>query len=351
MKRRGLAPFIAAVAAVALAAGFTYASIPDASGVITGCYIRGGTVRLIDVAREQCRSGEQRIQWSQSGPVGPIGPAGAQGPAGTQGPIGLTGPEGPEGPAGPAGETGPMGPSGGGVESFDQLAGLPCRVGEPEEGVTVIGYDAATRALSLICDPTNLFELTVVIGGGGPGRVTSEPAGIDCPDDCTHMGTSNDSVTLTASDTPDSIFAGWSGACAGTGSCTVALNADKQVTATFTPAFILTAEIAAEAGLRRCPPLEPLCLPTYDASYSYGTLVVDFVGVCELAPVLDPIHSTFNVKVCQWKVPDGTYIFAAAQGSPEVMTWAGDCAFASNECDLGPRSTPTNVIVEFTWPV
>ena len=347
MKRFRMAPLVSALAAVLLSAGFASAAIPDDSGVYHGCFARGAPLRVIDPARESCRPGERVISWSERGPVGPAGPVGPQGATGAQGPVG---PEGPVGPQGPEGPEGPMGPSGGGLESFDQLAGLPCRVGEPEEGITVIGYDSATRDLSLKCDPSNLSELTVVFGGGGPGRVVSEPAGIDCPDDCTHTGVSNDSVTLTATDTPDSIFAGWSGACTGTGTCTVTLDGDKEVTATFTPAFMLTAEVAAEAVLQLCPPLQPLCTPRYNATLSFGTLVVDFVGVCELAPGLDLTTTRWHVKACQWKVPDGTYIFAAASGSPEVLTWAGDCAFASNECDLGPRSTPTSVIVEFSWP-
>ena len=66
-----------------------------------------------------------------------------------------------------------------------------------------------------------------------------------------------------------------------------------------------------------------------------------------LEPVDEPIQWAFNSEHCSWKVPDGTYIFAAAQGSPEHMSWSGDCSFASNECDLGPRSTPTRIDVFF----
>ena len=381
MKRHRIAPFIIALVAVGFGSGFASASIPDAGGVIHGCYVRGGALRVIDFPREQCKGGEQRVQWSQTGPTGPTGPTGATGatgatgstgavgpvgPAGPQGAIGPTGaagaagavgPQGPagatgpQGPQGPDGAQGPQGPAGTGVESFDQLAGLPCRVGEPEEGVTVVGYDLSTRSLSLTCDPTNLFDLTVAFAGGGPGRVVSAPSGVDCPGDCTVTGTSNQSVTLTATDTDDSIFAGWTGACTGTGSCTVALDADKTVTATFTPAFIVTAEIDAEAvQLPFCPPLGGGCSIRFNASGSYGTLVIDNVGVCTLEPGEASIPTQFHGTTCRWKVPDGTYIFAAAQGSPEIMDWRGHCDFASNECDLGPRSTPTLVSVVFLQP-
>src|SRR4030095_5918505 len=40
-------------------------------------------------------------------------------------------------------------------------------------------------------------------------------------------------VTLTATPAAGSTFAGWSGACSGTGSCTVTMSAARSVTATF----------------------------------------------------------------------------------------------------------------------
>jgi Collagen triple helix repeat (20 copies) len=77
------------------------ASIPDANGVIHGCYnTTNGTQRIIDTAVESCKPGETAIQWNQTGPQGPQGPQGAQGP---QGPRGLQGPAGPKGDTGPAG--------------------------------------------------------------------------------------------------------------------------------------------------------------------------------------------------------------------------------------------------------
>ena len=346
MRRPRIAPFLVALVVLASGAGLAQAAIPDTAGVFHACVNRIGGIRIIDTAvTGGCRGDEQHIVWALRGPTGPTGPAGTQGP---EGPIG---PAGPQGPEGPQGEVGPRGPDGVGVQSFDELAGLPCRVGEPEEGVTVIDYDGATNGMSLTCDPTNLFELTVEFLGGGPGRVVSEPAGIDCPGDCTVTGVSNESVTLTATDTADSIFAGWGGACSGTGSCTVALDADKQVTAQFTPAFVITAEIAAQAvQLPFCVPEFPTCAVRFNAYGAFGTLVIDNVGVCTLEAPQALISTPFNATTCTWKVPDGTYIFAAAQGSPEVMDWAGDCDFASNECDLGPRTTPTLVSVRFLNP-
>jgi len=77
------------------------------------------------------------------------------------------------------------------------------------------------------------YALTVSKSGTGSGTVTSSPAGINCGADCTENYTSGTIVTLTATATAGSDFAGWSGACSGTGSCLVTMAEAKSVTATF----------------------------------------------------------------------------------------------------------------------
>jgi hypothetical protein len=64
--------------------------------------------------------------------------------------------------------------------------------------------------------------------------VTSSPAGIDCGATCSAQYTQHSSVTLTATPAAGSTFSGWSGACSGTGACTVALEANAAVGASFT---------------------------------------------------------------------------------------------------------------------
>jgi hypothetical protein len=83
-----------AAAVVAVGAGMTtWASVPDASGVIHGCYQPStGTLTIRDSATTpKCPAGTNKINWNQAGP---------QGPSGGPGP---TGPKGPTGPTGPAG--------------------------------------------------------------------------------------------------------------------------------------------------------------------------------------------------------------------------------------------------------
>jgi hypothetical protein len=79
------------------------------------------------------------------------------------------------------------------------------------------------------------FQLTVSKDGTGTGTVTSSPAGINCGGDCSELYDQNTSVTLTATPSSGSSFAGWSDAgCPGTGTCVVTMSAAKSVTATFT---------------------------------------------------------------------------------------------------------------------
>jgi hypothetical protein len=78
------------------------------------------------------------------------------------------------------------------------------------------------------------FELLVLKEGTGDGTVTSAPAGLSCGGTCLASFDGATTVTLTATGDPASDFAGWSGACTGTGTCTVTMNATTGVVATFT---------------------------------------------------------------------------------------------------------------------
>jgi len=95
---------------LAIIPGLGRATIPDAAGIIHGCYnATNGSQRIIDTSLQSCKTNEVPIQWNQTGPPGPVG---AQGPQGTQGPPGPQGPQGSPGPQGPQGSPGPQGPPG-----------------------------------------------------------------------------------------------------------------------------------------------------------------------------------------------------------------------------------------------
>jgi len=78
------------------------------------------------------------------------------------------------------------------------------------------------------------FALTVTISGIGRGSVTSNPAGIACGSDCSELYICATAVTLTATPALGSIFSGWSGCDAVSGSrCTVVMTEERSVSASF----------------------------------------------------------------------------------------------------------------------
>ena len=78
--------------------------------------------------------------------------------------------------------------------------------------------------------------LNVETEGNGFGTVTSDPVAIDCGPDsiaCERGFAAGSTVTLTATPEPGSVFAGWSGACSGTGPCQVNMDQARSVSADF----------------------------------------------------------------------------------------------------------------------
>jgi hypothetical protein len=144
------------------------ASIPDANGVIHGCYqyttTNGnyGRVRVYDTANPfaGCNQFEHPLGWNIRGPTGATGATGPTGRTGPTGPTGPAGPTGPSGATGPTGATGPVGP-----------ASTPASVIARVNSAAVPVYPATATIATLIPPPGNW--LITVLGeahnNGGPG--------------------------------------------------------------------------------------------------------------------------------------------------------------------------------------
>jgi FtsP/CotA-like multicopper oxidase with cupredoxin domain len=90
----------------------------------------------------------------------------------------------------------------------------------------------------LMVPSVSQYLLSVNLAGTGTGKVelVSLPGGINCGmgnAECSEVINSGTTVILAATAAPGSTFGGWSGACTGTGTCTVLMDAAKSVTATF----------------------------------------------------------------------------------------------------------------------
>ncbi|WP_167736056.1 Ig-like domain repeat protein [Nocardioides sp. 503] len=157
-------------------------------------------------------------------------------------------------------------------------------------------------------------RLDVAKDGTGGGLVTSDTPGIACADGCVDRWFALEqfsTVTLHAaglSGTPshDSTFTGWSGACSGTGDCTVSLDEARAVRATFT-----------------LVPRHRLTVPGSEGSGA-GGVTTDLPGLdC--------------ADFCQTDVYDGTRV--ALTATPDASTsvldgWTGACAGSGATCTL-----------------
>jgi hypothetical protein len=94
--------------------------------------------------------------------------------------------------------------------------------------VTVAGLVVAVRQEGI-----SLPLLAVRLGGTGLGEVVSDPPGIDCGFDCGAYFAEGATVVLTARPGKEDTFAGWGGACSGTGPCSVKMDSRKAVMAFF----------------------------------------------------------------------------------------------------------------------
>lgn len=108
-------------------------------------------------------------------------------------------------------------------------------------GGTLDGTTYTTNAVTSDCTVIATFTLNsypLTINKTGIGTVTSSPSGIICGTDCSEDYNFGTDVTLTATPATGSIFTGWTGGgCTGTGVCTVTMDEQKEISASFLKDF------------------------------------------------------------------------------------------------------------------
>lgn len=97
----------------------------------------------------------------------------------------------------------------------------------------------------------NEYILRVDRNGTGTGSVTG--GGIGCGKHCAESYNPGTSVNLVATPSPDSVFAGWSGSCSGTGTCNISMSNHRTVTATFTRVYTPVGTFSAPSGTISAP--------------------------------------------------------------------------------------------------
>jgi len=189
-------------------------------------------------------------------------------------------------------------------------------------GGACTGTDDCTLAMSAARSASATFTrshytLALTLGGTGAGRVASTPEGVDCGASCRTSLPIGTVLSLTPTPTEGSVFAGWSGACTGTGACSVTLSAARSVTATFTR--ILYSLAVTKNGS------------------ATGTVVSSPTGLsCG--------------TVCSKTFPSGTPVtLTATPASGKVFAgWSGACT-GTGACVV-PMSAATSVAATFNAP-
>jgi len=123
----------------------------------------------------------------------------------------------------------------------DKIASLEIYKNDSETAFFIVPLYGEGIQPSVI--PSN-YSLNVASIGQGQGIITSTPSGINCGSDCLETYDEGTLVTLIATPEDSSIFTGWSDDCNGTDDCTLTINSDTNITATFKlKTFIITASV------------------------------------------------------------------------------------------------------------
>ena len=116
-----------------------------------------------------------------------------------------------------------------------QVSFNPTTTGTKSATISIPSNDPVTPTASVSLSGTGILPTLIITPSGtGTGTVTSTPGGISCGSICSGSFMTDSSVTLDTSPDMYALFTGWSGACSGTGICTVIMNGEKNVTAAFT---------------------------------------------------------------------------------------------------------------------
>jgi hypothetical protein len=190
-------------------------------------------------------------------------------------------------------------------EPYGSVGGRALELAGNSLGKTLFLYDSAVYTGDLGPSEQSFYPkariftvwapLTISKTGAGVGTVTSTPAGIDCGPTCMAAFGAPEVVTLVATPSAESRFAGWSGDCAGTApTCTTTIDAARTVVAAFAPldatppVVTVPADLTATASTKDGAlvsftasatddvdgALTPTCVPASGSLFAPGSTVV-----------------------------------------------------------------------------
>jgi FG-GAP-like repeat/Divergent InlB B-repeat domain len=120
------------------------------------------------------------------------------------------------------------------------------------------------------------FPLTLITNGTGGGSTVASPPGSPCEPTCNGgLHASGAIVTITPTARADSVFASWSGACTGSGTCRVTMSKAQFVAATFNlrKVPLNVAFVGSGAGTVASEPAGLNCSANCAVGFDYNSLV------------------------------------------------------------------------------
>jgi Divergent InlB B-repeat domain len=143
-------------------------------------------------------------------------------------------------------------------------------------GLTWDGWH--TLATQITATGPSVSTLSVTSTGDGAGSITADVGGIDCGTICSASVDDGTQATLTATPAPGSLFVGWSGSgvtCPGTDPCSLTIEHDTTVTATFVTAAreLTVSPSGAGSGVVTSQPAGIDCGTTCSAVFPHGTQI------------------------------------------------------------------------------
>jgi hypothetical protein len=84
-----------------------------------------------------------------------------------------------------------------------------------------------------------ITQQTLSVSIAGSGLVTSSPAGINCPSDCSQQYNQDTSVSLIPQASAGWRFKEWAGSCSGSAACVVSMTSSKSVSAVFVESVVM----------------------------------------------------------------------------------------------------------------
>jgi expansin (peptidoglycan-binding protein) len=210
---------------------------------------------------------------------------------------------------------------------------------------TVTGTYSQSKVIDVTVDftPPAGPALTVTRGGTGGGLVWSTPSGLACGAICSSTFDSG-TVDLVATADAGSVFAGWGGACTGTGSCQVTMNGAQTITATFMRLVDCPGDLDGDGHADIL--WRAVAGPATGAMFVWLMTGNDIVG----ATYLDPISSDWVIQATGDLNQDGRAdvlwrnMNPAAPDAGDLYVWLMD----------GPKVSGkgyTNAQADFDWQV